>query len=326
MNFQASVIIVSYNNWANTTGPCLASILADPQHHELEIIVVDNASHDETPRELARMATATQNIVPIFNQTNRGFSGGNNDGVAMAHSDIVILLNSDTTVPPGALNNLSRLLRNHDDWDMIGPVSNAAGTEQQIFIQERSPDAIIQEGATWCAHSQNAHFLSERLDFFCVAIRKHVYQELGGLDERFGLGYYEDTAFSFKATRADKQMIMTEDIFVFHQGGKSFSSLKREKIRAVMRENRKTLLQNYGHDIKLHHMRDRNLYILKEYSIRMAMASAEEKLRLDFKFANRITLARTMYPTNPLKKIAYWYSLRSVCHLYQAAAKHLLAP
>jgi GT2 family glycosyltransferase len=316
MKPDASIIIVSYNNFGSTTGPCLESLMADPRNSANEIIVVDNASSDETPERLRQLAATADNLRPVLNRTNRGFAGGNNDGVAVARGDIVILLNSDTIVPTGSMANLARLLAENPDWALLGPVTNAAGNEQQIFTRGLTSSDIMAEGETWCAHSQSFHFPSERLDFFCVAVRTETYHQLGGLDENFGLGYYEDTAFSARTKRAGKQMMVTEDIFVYHLGGKSFSGLQQRKRREVMRENRKKLRKNYGRDVVLHHLRDRNLYVLNEYVIRKAGATTEERAFLDFKFANRFTLARSLYPNNPLKKLRYYLALRNISRKY----------
>lgn len=316
----ASIIIASYNNFAVTTAPCLESLLSDPLNKANEIIVVDNASSDGTPEKLRLIAATTSNMHLILNQINRGFAGGNNDGVAAAQSDIVILLNSDTIVPAGAMTNLARLLADNPDWAMIGPVTNAAGNEQQIFTSSQTPAGILKEGEEWCVHSRGFHFPSERLDFFCVAICKDVYRELGGLDENFGLGYYEDTAFSIKARRAGKKMMTTEDVFVYHQGGKSFSTMEGRKKRKMMRENQKKLFKNYGRDVPLHRLRDRNLAVLEEYIIQKKHLPKNSLADLDFKFTNRLQFAQTLYPNNPFKKISYWLSLRAVCRKYGASS------
>lgn len=312
----ASIIIVSYNNFAATTGPCLASLLADPQNRGHEIIVVDNASSDETPERLRQLAASHPNLRPILNRTNRGFAGGNNDGAAVAQGEILILLNSDTIVPAGAMQGLASRLAEHPEWAMLGPITNAAGNEQQILTRGDTAAAILAEGKTWCAHSRNFHFPSERLDFFCVAIRREVYRRLGGLDEQFGLGYYEDTAFSAKARQSGLPMMVTEDVFVYHQGGRSFSGVEKRRRRALMRENRAKLLQTYGRNLPLRHLRDCNLSVLTEYLGRKSAATPAERHDLDLKFANRLALGRRLYPRGLFKKLRYHLALERLSRDY----------
>lgn len=75
MPYIASVIIVSYNNWKTTTGPCLDSLLTYEGHKDLEIIVVDNHSKDRTPEKLTALASQHDNLNVILNDSNRGFAG-----------------------------------------------------------------------------------------------------------------------------------------------------------------------------------------------------------------------------------------------------------
>ncbi|MDH5298273.1 MAG: glycosyltransferase family 2 protein, partial [Desulfobulbaceae bacterium] len=306
-----------YNKYATTTGPCLESLLRDPDIGLFEIIVVDNASTDSSAHELQQLAAKTDKFRLILNTTNRGFAGGNNDGVAFSRSEIVILLNSDTLVPPAALGRLAMQLRQHDEWAMLGPVTNAAGTEQKIFVVDDDPGEILTAGAIWCQHAQGAFYPSNRLDFFCVAIRKKAYQQLGGLDENFGLGYFEDTDFSMKALQNGFKMMVTEDVFIYHQAGQSFSRFKKQFVKKLMRQNRRLLQQKYGRDCKLRHLRDCNLEILEAYARQREQAKGKELTDLDFRFSNRMKLARNLTPNNPIKQLLYSRKLRRIAQRFE---------
>ena len=187
MDPAISVIILSYNNFERTTGPCLESLTADPENEHLEIIVIDNGSADDTPARLQQAVAGHANIKLILNSDNRGFAGGNNDGADIAAGRVLILLNSDTVVPAGALPRLGGLMLTNPDWAMLGPVTNQAGNEQKIHTRATEVAKVLQEGAAWCAHSRQDVFRSERLDFFCVGIRRDVYRRFGGLDEQLSL-------------------------------------------------------------------------------------------------------------------------------------------
>ena len=69
-----------------------------------EVIVVDNGSGPETLKALATIDDPHVRI--MYNKTNRGFAGGNNDGIAHARGDYVILLNNDVIVTPGWADGL----------------------------------------------------------------------------------------------------------------------------------------------------------------------------------------------------------------------------
>jgi GT2 family glycosyltransferase len=316
MGLQTSIIIVSHNNFRNTTDPCLKSLLQDHENRSNEIIVVDNASQDGTPKDIRQFYSGRDNIKLVFNHNNRGFAGGNNDGAAVAGGEILILLNNDTIVPQGAINKLSCLMTSHPEWGMLGPVSNQAGNEQKIFTVSQIPKEIMREGEEYCARSKGDYFPSERLDFFCVAIRKPIYEKLGGLDERFGVGYYEDVDFSIRANLAGFKMMVTEDCFVYHHSGKSFSDMGRKGIKSLMHKNKRILKKKYPGGVKLFHMRDRNLNIMRHY---LHIKQSGDSGRLDdlnYKFRNRLSLANTMYPHNPVKKLLYFIQLKRLCHSF----------
>jgi GT2 family glycosyltransferase len=316
MTIQTSVVITSCDNFETTTGPCLKSMLEDKEKGAFEIIVVDNGSLDNTPEKAGELAAGEENVRLVINKSNRGFAGGNNDGARIARGNILMFLNSDTIVPQGTIGKLTRLLFDHPEWGMLGPVSNQAGNEQKIFTRSENQDDIIREGEEWCARSKSDYFRSERLDFFCVAIRKSAFNMLGGLDERFGLGYYEDVDYSIRANMAGISMIFTEDCFVYHSGGKSFSKMGREGVRRLMRENEKAFNDKYLGLIKLLHMGDRNMNIMRQYLLMKRTGDPGRISDLDYKFNNRLSLAYMIYPHNPFKKMKYFYNLRRLCSAY----------
>lgn len=316
MDFKTSIVIVSYNNFDTTTGPCLESLFKDTTASSFEIIVIDNASQDNTPEKLKQLVNGKKNVRLVLNNTNRGFAGGNNDGASIARGEILILLNSDTIVPTGAIGKLSCLLMDHPEWGMLGPVTNEAGNEQKIFVESRDLKEIIREGKKWCACSEGDCFASERLDFFCVAMRKATYEQLGWLDEQFGLGYFEDTDFSIRAKRIGLKMMFTEDVFVYHRAGKSFSNMGKKFVKKLMRENKKKLIKKHSGIIKLHHMRDRNINIMNQYVLLKKNMDKSLFQGLEYKFHNRLQLARNMYPNSPLKKLFYYYRLKTLCKKY----------
>ena len=310
---NTSVIIVSYNNWETTTRDCLDSLVADRANRGAEIIVVDNNSGDQTPELLKKAAREHPNIVPVLNSGNRGFAGGNNDGVNQAAGDILILLNSDTIVPEGAIGKLSSLLRSRPDWDLLGPVTNEAGNEQKIAIRSQDPGRIMAEGEQWARYAAEGEaFESRRLDFCCVAVRKEAYWALGGLDEGFGLGYYEDTDFSLKALAQGRKMMSTEQVFIYHKAGRSFSGRGRREVAGLMRRNKRLLKKKHGPRVELRHIRDCNLDVMAGYLSLMDGHPADSDYcrGLNARFKARMEMAEGFRPNSPLKKLIYGRKLK----------------
>lgn len=314
---KCSVIIISFNHYAETTGPCLQSLLADMT--ELEIIVVDNNSDKTTIEELHRAAEKDFRIKLIFNRDNSGYAAGNNTGVQHATSPLLLLLNSDTELLSGSIPRLIHLMTEHPDWAMLGPVSNQTGNDQQIYTTGQTADTILAEGNEWCRHSRGFHYTTDILSFCCVMIRKTTYSQLNGLDEKFGLGYYEDTDFNYRAAKDGLQLMITEDAFIYHRGSGSFSKTSRAVYKMVKR-NKRLFRRKHGHGILAAHWRIKNLDALKRYAKTSSEKYAIADLR--YKFRNRFTLAEQLIPNNPLKKILYYRHLKQVENQFVTRFNH----
>ena len=300
-----SIIIVSYNNYDNCTGPCVQSLLQDST--DMEIIVVDNNSDSYTKSRLTDLTQNESRIRLRLNSQSRGYAGGNNDGVSMAKNDIVILLNNDTLVPVGSMATLANLFSSQPGWDMIGPVTNSCGNEQQIHTEEKDIHSILEYGKKWCDHSNNYSFSTDLLGFFCVAIRKKVYEDLSGLDEDFGLGFYEDTDFCYRAHIAGIKMMITEDVFIYHQGSATFSKLP-SKTKQLMDVNRQLFKKKHGCLPVTQHVREKNLLAIKTYM--EIINSREVDKGISYRAINRLQIAEQLQPNNPIKRFLYKKKLK----------------
>lgn len=314
---KCSVIIISFNHYTETTGPCLQSLLAAST--DLEIIVVDNNSDSKTREELHRAAKRDPRIKLVLNNDNSGYAAGNNLGVRHATCPLLLLLNSDTELLPDSIPCLIRLMTEHPDWAMLGPVSNQTGNDQHIHTTGQTADTVLGEGSEWCSHSTGFHYATDILSFCCVMIRKKAYIQLDGLDEEFGLGYYEDTDFNYRAVKSGLQLMITEDAFIYHRGSGSFSKTSKEVYKMVKR-NKRLFHRKQGHGILADHWRIKNLNALKRY----AEAASEEYIIADlrYKFRNRFTLAKELIPNSPLKQFFYYRRLKQVEKQFIAKFNH----
>lgn len=308
-----SIIIVSYNNFDTSTGPCLQSLIQDKT--EMEIIVVDNASDNYTCSELVKISKTDDRIRLHFNTTNRGYAGGNNDGVSMARAELLILLNNDTLIPVGAINKFVELLHSNSEWHMLGPMTNENGNEQRIFTRSTHRSAILNEGKAWCKHSYNFAFPTDELGFFCIAMKKNVYEKLSGLDESFGLGFYEDTDFCYRACKAGFNLIITEDIFIYHQGSATFAKLPNQT-KNLLKVNRKLFQKKHGKKNFSNHVRYKNIQVIEKYR-----SQIEQGMNIEatlYKALNRMQTAEQLQPNNPLKKYRYNKKLQILKQFFKA--------
>jgi GT2 family glycosyltransferase/glycosyltransferase involved in cell wall biosynthesis len=235
---RASIIVVTYNNLA-LTRLCLESVLRNTEYANFEIIVVDNQSTDGTPTYLRHLAAHQAHVTPILNAENRGFAGANNQGIAIASGEYLVLLNNDTVVPPGWLSRLLRHLRD-PEVGMVGPVSNFVGNEARIGVTYKSWDEMEAFAAryTWSRDGQVIDI--PMLAMYCVAMRRETYHRVGPLDEEFGIGLFEDDDYSLRVKHSGLRVLCALDAFVHHFGESSFGKLvKSGQYRKLFEINRR---------------------------------------------------------------------------------------
>jgi len=259
-----SLIVLGFRNFDLTTRVCLESLVPWIDDPAIEVLVVDNGSPDDSGKKTADWCALHPPVKCLLSESNRGFAGGMNYGAAQADGEWLLLINSDTIFPDKAIDALQRVISElPPDVAMLGPVTNVAGNGQRLWKPGATHAEWLQIGR-WL-HGNPSHQLmpTYRCDFFCIAIRRDVWNELGGLDPAFGLGYYEDFDFSLCLAKAGYRQMITEDVFVLHLGSATFKASVAAK--ALMKRNKK-LLQSKHPDARFEHTRLGNLAILQAYA------------------------------------------------------------
>ena len=211
---RATVIVVTFDNLAFTR-LCLASLLANTEYPNLEILVVDNASTDGTPEFLRELTTRHQGVRAVFNAANAGFGPANNQGLAAASGDRFVLLNNDTIVPPGWL---SRLMLRLDDSaiGMIGPATNRTCNEAQVETTYRTYAELLRFARDRAARFDGETRPIRMLAMFCAAFRRSLYEEIGPLDERYAIGMFEDEDYALMAKAHGYEVAWAPDAYIHH--------------------------------------------------------------------------------------------------------------
>jgi GT2 family glycosyltransferase/glycosyltransferase involved in cell wall biosynthesis len=242
---KVSVVVLCYNNLALTTA-CLESVERHSHWPGLELVIVDNASSDGTPEALRHFAATRPWVKLVLNEANVGFAAGNNAGLAAAGGEILILLNNDTQVSPGWIHGLWRHLDRDPGLGLVGPVTNNIGNEAKIDAgYADSADMPAWAAARALRHANQQHECRV-LAFFCVALRRQVFEQIGGLDESFGLGFFEDDDYCNRARAAAWRLAIAEDVFVHHHLSASFDQLKASTRQALFEKNRAIYERKWG--------------------------------------------------------------------------------
>jgi GT2 family glycosyltransferase len=220
---SASVVIPSYNG-AHYTDACLAALWETlPPGCDAEVIVVDDASTDDTPMMLARWAEREPRLRTLRNRVNAGFLETCNRGARAASKDVVIFLNNDTVPLPGWLEPLLTTLVEHPDAGAVGG--------KLVY-----PDGVLQEaGGTIFKDGQAANFgkgddpeaplynFVRQVDYVSgalLATPRTLFLERGGFDSRYRPIYYEDADYCLTVRDAGRAVYyQPESVIVHVEGG-----------------------------------------------------------------------------------------------------------
>lgn len=242
---RVSVVVVTYNN-LELTKACLASIDSHSQYGNLEVIVVDNASTDGTQAYLTEWASGSPVRKIITNGSNKGFAAANNQGLATATGDYLVLLNNDTYVTPGWIRTLVRHLERDKTIGLIGPVTNNIGNEAKIDVSYGSMDEMLVESAKYTRRHIGQTFPLRTAAFFCVVMPRATYSRVGSLDEAFGRGFFEDDDYCRRIEQLGLRVVCAEDVFVHHHLSASFNKLKSQERQKLFEDNKATYEAKWG--------------------------------------------------------------------------------
>ncbi len=242
---RVSIVIPVYNK-ALYTYNCLRSVAREDPEVAKEVIVVDNASSDDTPQLLANLQGAAR---VVRNTHNNGFVGACRQGADVAQGEFILFLNNDTQVRPGWLAAMLAVM----DADARVGVTGSKLIYPDDMLQEAG--GIIFSDASGCNYGRRAdptlpYFnLSREVDYCSGAslmIRTALWQQLGGFDERYAPAYYEDTDLCFATRAAGYKVWFCHDSEVIHHEGitagtdvnsgyKAYQTINREKFIAKWR-------------------------------------------------------------------------------------------
>ncbi len=242
---RVSAIVLTYNN-LDLTKACLDSLEAHSDDVDLEIVVVDNNSSDGTPAFLQAWAASREHVQLILNEDNRGFAAGNNQGLAAATGDYLVIQNNDTVVTPGWALRLVHHLRNEPGIGIIGPVTNNIGNEARVAIAYPSLAHMPREAAAITERHLGKWFELQTVAFFCAMLPRSTYERCGPLSEEYGIGFFEDDDYCRMVEAAGLKVVCAEDVFVHHHLSASFNKLGDERKRALMEKNRAIYESKWG--------------------------------------------------------------------------------
>lgn len=260
-------IVIPVHGQSHFTVGCLHSIAAASGVVPFEVIVVD----DDSPDDTASLLASVGNVKVVVNEANLGFTKSCNAGIAAASGEYVVLLNNDTEVMPGWLDELTRTA---DDDAGIGVVG------AQLLYQ----DGTLQEagGIIWRDGSGMNYGRADRADRAeynyqrevdycsgaCLLVRRDLLKRLGGLDERYAPAYYEDTDLAFAARSLGYKVVYQPRSRVIHHEGGSHGTDESAGIKRYQSVNRHIFVDKWAKELEAQYPPDPSNVLLARDSRR----------------------------------------------------------
>ena len=231
VNIEISIVTPVYNKWNFTKGYLEDLLKLD--RAKVEIIVVDNASTDETSKSIKEYEKRTTNIKVIRNDSNIGFGKACNVGYNASSGKYVVFLNNDIRVKDKFATWVSELVTKCNDNNLVSPTGGKVdpNNDFQFMYETNDPKKDINYLSGWC-----------------IAAKREVWNQFieqdsiykGPFSEQY-FCYFEDTHLSFAASEKGIEFCMTE-IPVVHFGKVSSKQLNTY---SLYKESRETFIKNW---------------------------------------------------------------------------------
>ena len=216
-------IVIPVHSGADLTERCLHSILATSGVTTYEVIIVD----DDADADTKSLLSAVRGARVVVNEENLGFLHSTNRGAAEARGRYLVLLNNDTEPQVGWLDALAERAASAPD---VGAV--AAKLVYADSTLQEAGGIVWQDGSAWNYGRGDdpwapEHNFVREIDYGSAAallVRAELWRTIGGFDERFAPGYWEDTDLCFAVRARGHRVLYEPHALVVHHEGSSMGT------------------------------------------------------------------------------------------------------
>jgi GT2 family glycosyltransferase len=217
-------IVIPVHDAFQEVQKCIESVISNTSQ-PYRLLIVDDASTDHELIRYLDGVSRLRQVRLLRNDKNLGFVRSANMGFSNSDNDVV-LLNSDTIVPPDWLENIWRCAYSYQEIGIVSPFSNRAticSIPRFCKDNELPPDFDVNSFAQLVDRlSKRTYPALPTAVGFCMYTKRDVLNAIGPFDESFSPGYGEENDFCMRAYAADYVSVLDESTFVYHKGRASF--------------------------------------------------------------------------------------------------------
>jgi len=241
-----SIIIVNYNVREYLL-KCLKSIFRNTQEISFEVIVVDNASSDDSSGVVLEQFPQ---VKLIGNQTNLGFARANNQGIKVARGSFILLLNPDTEVIDQGFSRMLKFLKENKKVGIVGPcLLNSDGSLQNTGYKFPTLAILFKANFLGISDHPVKPDKSKQVDWLqgsCLMMKKELLNDIGLLDEDFFI-YGEEKDLCFRTKKAGWEIYSLPQCEVIHHANKSAVNYQGEALVEYHRSQLRFFRKYYSH-------------------------------------------------------------------------------
>ncbi|TFE70849.1 glycosyl transferase [Methylacidiphilum sp. Yel] len=245
-------IVISTRNRAELLYQCFQSILAYVGL-PYELIVVDNASTDETPLLLAK----TEGIKTFRNDTDLEYLLSVNKATLLAKAPYLLLLNNDIILSPQTVEQMIRTMESYPGCAAVGcKLVRPDGTLQEAGSIVWADGSALAYGRNDPDPMRPEYNFVREVDYCsaaCLLVRRELWEKLGGYDPQYAPAYYEDSDLCLSLWAMGYKVLYQPAALVFHY---EFGSRPLETVKAMIEKNRWKFLEKWKQQLQLMHRDD----------------------------------------------------------------------
>lgn len=260
-----TIIVTAYNKWEFTYA-CMVTILRNITGVSYEVILADDVSTDETKN--AEMYL--KNVVVLHNPENLRFVKNNNNAAKHAQGKYIVLLNNDTNVQKNWLESMVKLIESDPKIGVVGA--------KMVY-----PDGRLQDSGNLVANNgvpqgygnlfnPNNHEFNyvKEVDYVTgasVFTKKELWDKLGGFDEDFSPGYFEENDYCFRVREAGYKVMYQPQAVLIHYEGTTHGTNTNSSFKAYQVTNQEKFFKKWQKLLeKEHRPYNQDLFLVRDRS------------------------------------------------------------